>query len=830
LTLAKIDPSLTLFDNDIRQLTVEIISHEDYHAQIKIYDSSIPRYEVPVPLNLPGTPSGSPQYVITSSIEGQPFQFAVERLGGTVGEELFNTIGALIFEDQFLQLTTILPSTYLYGFGENTHSTFKHTFSPRTTQPIFARDHGVEEGILNVYGHHPYFVNVNPNTGEAHSVLFFNSNAMEYSTFLLDDGKPALTLRSIGGIIDLHFFLGPSLEDINRQYANMVGFPVFPQYWSLGFQLCRWGYTDPQHVREVRSRMKAMGIPQDGQTLDIDYMYKRRDFTYDTVIWTDLPNLMQELHNDGLKVTLIKDPALEVDWPNYPPAQRGKDADVYIKWQNPAYIPADQDPSWNDYMVGKVWPDGPTVFPDFLNPAAHTWWAGELQLFYQDVDYDAIWIDMNEPANFDTNIKGVDDGSPRANLKCPYNHLDSPPYPTMQVRIGGSASGRISEHTICMSGNQTDGANNYLHYDVHSLYGWSEAVATYTALEQLFPGKRPVVLSRSTFVGSGKYTTHWLGDNAAIWSHLKMSVVGILEFNLFGIPMIGADICGFNMEPDMEMCARWMELGAFYPFSRNHNAQGNADQDPGIWPEVGAISRDVLLLRYQYLPYLYTLFHNAHMQGDSVIRPVFSMFPTDTVSLDVDDQFFWGTGIMVAPVLTQGAVQRDVYFPSGEWYDLRTGARVTSGPTTLTVPAPMEYIPVYVYGGNIIPYQEPALSTALSRQNPFGLTISLDASLSAAGELFWDDGEDEHTMAETYLASITFSANTLTLQPLHSVDPVAGLNLETLQFFGYPSAPSGIEVNGNALPSTDWTFDGATNVLSVSLSAPLGGTISVILS
>lgn len=82
-------------------------------------------------------------------------------------------------------------------------------------------------------------------------------------------------------------------------------------------------------------------------------------------------------------------------------------------------------------------------------------------------------------------------------------------------------------------------------------------------------GKRSLVLPRSTFVGSGQWSGHWLGDNEANWHEMKRSLIGMVEFNWFGIPFNGADICGFDKVPTEEMCIRWMQVGSFYPFSRN---------------------------------------------------------------------------------------------------------------------------------------------------------------------------------------------------------------------------------------------------------------------
>ncbi|KAK7073777.1 hypothetical protein SK128_024244 [Halocaridina rubra] len=676
---------------------------------------------------------------------------------------------------------------------------------------------------MNEYGQHPYYMVVEDDEGNSHSVLLYTSNAMEYSTFLLDDGTPALTLRTIGGIIDIHVFLGPTPEETNVQYATMMGYPAFPPYWSLGFHLSRWGYNSTTGVREARERMKAMGIPQDVQTMDIDYMYRQRDFTYDPTNWADMPDLIQELHNDNLRVTLILDPALVIDFDNYPPAQRGKDADVFIKWSDKALVPADQEPGTDDYMVGYVWPDNKTIFPDFLNPDAQAWWINELKLFHDILAYDSIWIDMNEPANFGTNLDKPWNWPPELepwSLKCPDNALDSPPYPTKMIRVGDNNSNKISDHTICMSANQTDGTTTYLHYDVHSLYGWSETVATFQGLLEIFPGTRPVVLSRSTFPGSGQYAVHWLGDNSADWEHMHMSIVGMLDFNMFGLPMVGADVCGFFNEPDMEMCARWMELGAFYPFSRNHNTLGMQDQDPGVWPEVGAISRDTLLLRYKYLPFLYSLFHKAHMHGNSVVRPLLNVFPNDLTARDVDDQFFWGSSLMIAPVITQGATSRDVYFPEGLWYELRYGVLTATGPITQTVNAPMEFIPLFIRGGAILPWQEPAENTELSKMNAYGLTMALDATGTASGEIFWDGGDGEHVMSEAYMSHLNFAANALNMTIMHGETAVSGLNLETISIYGYPSDPTTITVNGDAT-GVSWFFDNVIKVLEVYLNVPL---------
>ncbi|NXT93902.1 SUIS protein, partial [Anhinga rufa] len=275
-------------------------------------------------------------------------------------------------------------------------------------------------------------------------------------------------------------------------------------------------------------------------------------------------------------------------------------------------------------------------------------------------------------------------------------------------------------------------------------------------------GKRAFVLSRSTFVGSGKHGGHWLGDNFSQWKDMHQSIIGILEFNLFGIPYIGADICGFNYNTTYELCLRWMQLGSFYPFSRNHNAEGNREQDPAVFGEEFAkISRATLQIRYSLLPYLYTLFFESHVHGNTVVRSLMHEFTSDQQTHGIDTTFLWGPAFMIAPVLQEATRSVDIYFPEAPWFDYYTGHKLPStwNKNYATVAAPLSKIPLFIRGGYILPEQAPAMTTTKSRLNPFGLIVALDEQEEASGSLFWDDGDSIDTIEKEnyFLAKYTYS-------------------------------------------------------------------------
>jgi len=169
--------------------------------------------------------------------------------------------------------------------------------------------------------------------------------------------------------------------------------------------------------------------------------------------------------------------------------------------------------------------------------------------------------------------------------------------------------------------------------------------------------------------------------------------------------MIGPDTCGFDGNTDEELCNRWMQLSAFFPFYRNHNMLGAIPQEAYRWASVAEASRVAMAIRYSLLPYWYTLFYHASRVGGPTIRPLFYEFPDDPTLADADHQFLVGPGVLVTPVTSQGATTVDGVFPGTEvWYDWYTHeAREPSGNVTLD--APLGFIPVHVRAGYIIPIQ-----------------------------------------------------------------------------------------------------------------------------
>ncbi|XP_071949869.1 sucrase-isomaltase, intestinal-like [Antedon mediterranea] len=759
------------YKKDINTIQVDVEMQTDSRLRVKIFDPARERFEVPIDVPKPPTTKAkNPMYDVT--YQTKPFKFQVIRK--STGTTIFNTsYGGFTFEDQFLQISTVLPSKNIYGFGEHNHRQFRHNMNWKTWA-IFTRDVApVDE--WNVYGAHPYYMAVEDD-GNTHGVLLMNSNAMD----VVLQPLPALTYRTIGGVFDFYYFFGPSPENVVMQLSELLGKPLMPPYWALGFQLSRWHYGTLDRLKEVVQEVKDAGIPHDVQYGDIDYMSEKKDFTYDNETYKDLPGYIDELHADGQRFIPILDHGIKVE-KGYGTYDRGLEAGAYIKYADGVRP-----------LVGNVWP-GDSVYPDFTNPMAVDWWKTECEMFKKTIDYDGIWIDMNEPSNF---YAGSVEG-------CEKNSLNYPPY---VPNILGYWDGHLYDKTICMDAKQTGG----LHYDLHSLYGHAMSVATHSALRDIMPSKRPLVITRSQFTGTSPYAQHWLGDNQSIWEQIAWSIVGMMEYSLFGFSYTGADICGFWFNTTEEMCTRWHQIGAFYPYARNHNGKDMIPQHPTAFsPDTTNIVKDILMERYRLLPYLYTLLHEAHVTGSTVVRPMMHEFIGDVNTLDIDKQFMWGGGLLITPVMEENKAEVNGYFPEARWFDYYTGAEMESvgSGTNKTLQAPIDVIPVHLRGGYIIPTQEPAMNTNKSRENTMGVLVALDSDMSAKGSLFWDDGESMDTYANGEYIMLSFHCSNGELKI--SVEEGEGNFTSDLVFadvkvYGLEEKPSNVMVNENSLTTYDF--------------------------
>ncbi|KHN85505.1 Maltase-glucoamylase, intestinal [Toxocara canis] len=788
------------FDKDISPI---FFSTTTIGATVNIRIDAPNRYEPTV--RIPKNPSHSTDSLfVETSHNSSVFSFAVKRK--STGQMVWDTsIGGMLFGDKYIQIATFLPSTKVYGLGENVHQTLKHNFTEYRTWGMFARDEPPDSSHLvtkNLYGVHPFYVALEPDA-KAHGVLIWNSNPQEITT----GPAPHLVYRTIGGILDIYFFPGPEPEQVVQQYLALIGTPILPAYFALGFQLCRYGYKSLDEVKKTIKRVQNYGIPIDVSYADIDYMDHYKDFTLGDK-WKEFNDYAEQLHRDGLHLILIFDPAVEVDYATF---ERAIEMNAsFIEWERYDQVPhtiQDMYPLTKDtkIMLGIVWPERHAAFPDFLDPTNATveWWANEFSLFHKTVAFDGIWIDMNEPANFRTNENSESNEVTLESLKCPLNGTDSefdkPPFETANVYFYNGGS--LSTKTLCMAGMSHRGTQRL--YNTKNLYGLSEAIGTRKAIHEA-TGKRGVIISRSSFPSLGHYAGHWLGDNSAHWEDLRTAIIGVQEFNLFGIPYVGSDICGFIGATNEELCLRWHQMGAFHSFSRNHNDNNCPPQDPAQWPSVATATRIANLFRYNYLPYLYSLHFEASLYGGTVVRPIFFEFPADPETYDLSYQFMWGSGMMIVPVVEPGVSSVSAYLPKGTtWYSVRPsnyGSKLASGFGNFSA-FTTELIPVFVRGGVIIPRQAPNTTTIASRRNPFQILIPLDydeqgVPKPATGKLYWDDGESVIEDISVYNYSswlfdfiLTSDKAALYITSIHQAEGIKLPSLDIIDVIGYNYFP-----------------------------------------
>ncbi|HEX7694085.1 MAG TPA: TIM-barrel domain-containing protein, partial [Sphingomonas sp.] len=534
-----------------------------------------------------------------------------------------------------------------------------------------------------------------------------------------DFGHKTADMLEMGGPdgpIDYYVIAGPTTREVVRRYTDLTGKAPLPPEWALGYQQSRYSYMTADETRTIADTLRKDRVPTDVIWLDIDFQDRNRPFTVNKQAFPDLKKLVDDLGGQGIKLVTITD--LHVaDAPDqgYAPYDTGIKANAFV--HNPD----------GSVFVGKVWP-GPSVFPDFTDAKARTWWGTNFKTFVDD-GVAGFWNDMNEPSVFET---------PTATM----------PLDTVHHIAGDDFATRNASHA-----------------EIHNVFGMENTRATYDGVKALRPDERGFVMTRASYAGGQRYAVTWTGDNSSTWDHLKLSVHQLINLGLSGFAYAGADVGGFTGGPSPELLTRWFEIAAFTPIFRDHAAKGTPRAEPWVdGPEQLAIRRRFVEERYRLLPYIYALADQNARTGDPLMRPIFYDYPDAAdASCDQSMDFTLGHALLIAPPPKMESPEAyDVCLPKGGWYDYWTGQPVSAAasgePATPAKEQPalgatneairvtehpaLDRLPVFVRAGTILPRQPLVQSTAETPHGP--LTLDVYPGPDCHGSIYLDDG---HSMA-----------------------------------------------------------------------------------
>ena len=656
----------------------------------------------------------------------------------------FTTTKNFLYSDTYINFESKLTSDNIYGFGERTHD-FKLNEGIYTIWPYDCGGTKYDDGQggMNQYSHQPIGLHKTKYSNIWLGFVFLNTNAQDI-VIKSDSNKnnTFLTHRTIGGIIDYYIIVNDSPEEVVKSIQTLLGIPPLPPFWSLGYHQSRYGYKSFNDFKEVYEKYKSLEIPIDGMWLDIDSLENFEMFTINEKFKKTISYVKDNIHKDGGKFIPIVDIGFSYENKDSPYIKLGDELDIFIKSN---YT--------KEYLIGKVWP-GKTVFPDFFHPKISEFWNKGLEDYYNLVNYDGIWLDMNEPANLleKTNSKCI--GEIAEEIECSEDkniyYNDNLPYiPGYRKNVKETLSFKSISENALIYGNNTI-------YDTKPMISYYQTKLTYHFLNKHL-SLRPFILSRSTSLGSGKYTFHWLGDNLSTFENLKNSISGIFNFNIFGIPFTGSDICGFMEDASKNLCLRWYNLGAFYPFSRNHNFFAAKDQYPWSFESdaINIIKKNINF-RYSLLRYMYSQFFLISLnEKGSFFKPLMFEFPEDETSYeDIESKIMFGEAFLLCTFYENNENSKKFKFPNSNFnlypsgkplfnYDEKENNKIMIAELS----GKLDNIHLFLRGGFIVPYQNVfdnyILNTQRLRDEKINLIVNIDNYNNSKGEIFYDnDGID----------------------------------------------------------------------------------------
>ncbi len=596
--------------------------------------------------------------------------------------------------------------------------------------------------------------------------LFLSSNGYavvfdDFAAASMIMSNPIVYTSESRSPVSYYFINGAgSLASVTQELSALTGRQKLPPFWALGYITSKYGYHTQQETLGVVDTLKRAGYPLDGIVLDLYWYGKEEDMgrlAWDQQQWPDHKKMLADLKARDVNTVIISQPYI---------LRNGRGLENYNELASKGLLVKD---STGGPQEVKIWVGEGGMF-DVSNPDTRSW----LRERYKTLTLEGVggwWGDLGEPEV----------------------------HPETGIHANGLS------------------AREY-----HNLYGndWSSVISDLFASE--FPDRRLMTMMRGGTTGLQRYSVYpWSTDVSRSWGGLQPQITIMLNSGLSGLGYMSHDVGGFAIAPeapyDPELYVRWLQLGTFSPILRTH-AQATAE--PYNYPDQQHIILPLIKERYRWLPYNYTLAYENASQGLPLVRPLNFYSPGSDRFDDITDEYLWGRDILVAPVMTQGATRRTIVLPDGLWVDYNNPGRLYNGGDTVTYPAPLEVLPLFVRAGAIIPQADYGMqSTEDYRTDRY--TINYYPYLGKSEyTLFEDDRKSPGSLDEGAYSLINFTGEA----------SIEGINLDISSQGTYPGAPkvkdltfrihlvdgdpSSVSVDGHKLKRGAWKFDRSESMLT----------------
>ena len=503
----------------------------------------------------------------------------------------------------------------------------------------------------------------------------------------------------VGDRVSYFVIAGDTSDEIYEGYRLLTGVTHMLPKSAYGYIQSKAIYPTQEQVLDVAKQYRQKKLPLDVMVVDFLNMTKQGELDLDPERWPDPAGMNRALHAMGVSTLLSV-------WPHF---SRG--TQFYDMLQNNGWLihtrDGKPDPGWTKETIG------PNL--DTTNPEAAKWfWEKIRDRYIKPYGFDYLWLDETEP------------------------DID----PAEDVFSIGSG---------------------IRFYNVYPLFHTASA---YEGFRRDFgDSRRVMILARAAYLGAQRNgTVFWSSDVVSTWDMLRRSIPAGLNFAATGLPYWDTDIAGFfspaipadyraehkplidgsdardtinNYEDYPELFVRWFEWGAFQPVMRAHGERAHNE----VWSygkQAEPILAKYLKLRYQLLPYTYSLAYRSYQTGAPYMRALFMDFPADPKVADIPDEYMYGPAFLVAPVTEQGATRRTVYLPAGyDWYNYWTNERLHGG-QTIVADSPIDTLPLFVKAGSIVPLGSDVDS---AQQTQTIASVRVYPGANGSFTLFEDDGK-----------------------------------------------------------------------------------------